>query len=96
MFRRYGRVPRRVDKLFGFFFHPLFQRIFLRDALFCRILPHVLRYFHAAKVRAAHGAEVRGLRSFLRQRLVVKFSGRHRVKGQVELVFPSELESGFR
>lgn len=31
----------------------------------------------------------------LGQRLVVKFSGRYRVKGQIELVFPSELESGF-
>ena len=83
-------------ELAGFFFHPLFQRFFLGDALLCRVFPHVLRYLHAAKVWPAHGTEVSRLRSFLRQRFVVELAGRYWVKGQVKLVFPPELESGFR
>src|SRR6185437_5890365 len=102
---RYSRAPStsplRVNlralfhELLRLHFHPLFQRFFLSDALLRRVFPHVLRYLHAAKVWPAHGTEVRRLRSFLRQRLVVKLASGCWVEGQVELVFPSELESGF-
>ena len=84
-----------IGKFFGLFFHSLFQRFFLGDALLCCIFPHVFRDLHAAKVRPAHGAEVRGLRAVLRQGFIMEFSGRHRIKRQVKLVFPPELESGF-
>ena len=85
-----------LRELTALFFHPLFQRFFFSDALLCCIFPHVFRYLHAAKMWPAHGAEMSRLRSLLRQCLIMEFSGRHRVKGQVKLVFPSELESGFR
>src|SRR6185436_8049815 len=55
-----------------------------------------LRDLHRTKVRAAHRAEVRELSSFLRQRLVVVFARKLRIERKVELVFPSELEAGFR
>ena len=77
----------------GLFFHSFFQRLFFRDSLFRRILPHVLRNLHAAKVRAAHGTEVSRLRSFLRQGFIMEFSGRHRVKRQIELIFPAEFKA---
>ena len=67
-------------KLAGFFFHSLFQRLLLGDALLRRIFPHVLRYLHAAKVRAAHGTKMRRLRAVLRQGLIMEFPGRHRIK----------------
>jgi hypothetical protein len=50
-------------KLFGFFIHRLFQRLFLGDALLRRVFPHVFRYLHAAKVWPAHH---RSLRNFMR------------------------------
>src|ERR1035437_6468911 len=49
------------SKLFGLFFHSLFQRLFLGDALLRRVFPHVLRYLHAAKVRPAHRHALRRL-----------------------------------
>jgi hypothetical protein len=36
-----------------------------------------------------------GFRALLWKRLIVKFSGRYRVKGQIKLVFPSKLKSRF-
>ena len=39
-----------------------------------RIIPYILRDLHRAELRAAHGAEVRHLVRFLRQRLVVIFT----------------------
>ena len=63
---------------------------------FCsmKITEDVRKY--AAKVRAAHGTEVSRLRSLLRQGFIMEFSGRDGIKREVELVFPPELESGFR
>ena len=46
-------------------------------------------------MRTAHGAEVGGLRSFLREGFVVEFTGGFRVEAEVELVFPAEFEAGF-
>src|SRR5213082_1223005 len=43
------------------------DRLFLSDTLFGGVSTNILRYLHAAEVRAAHGAEVRGLCAFLRQ-----------------------------
>src|ERR1035437_3188612 len=48
-------------KLFGLFFHSLFQRLFLGDALLRGIFPHVFRYLHAAKVWPAHRHALRRL-----------------------------------
>ncbi len=36
-----------------------------------------------------------GLGSLLRERFVMKFSSRFWIEGQIELVFPTEFESGF-
>ena len=46
-------------------------------------------------MRAAHGTEVRGLRAFLRQSFIMEFSGRHRIKREVKLVFPPEFKPRF-
>ncbi len=46
-------------------------------------------------MRAAHRAEVRELRAFLRQRLVVKFLRLFGIEAEVELVFPAKLETRF-
>ena len=46
-------------------------------------------------MRAAHGAEVRGLRAFLRQGLVVEFAGGLGIEREVELILPAELEARF-
>ena len=58
-------------------FHALFQRLLFRDALLRCILPHALGDFHRAEVRAAHGAKVRGLCAFLRERFVVELARGH-------------------
>src|SRR6266849_3915503 len=47
-------------------------------------------------MRAAHRAEMRELRAFLWQRLIVKLPRLVRVEAQVELVLPTELETRFR
>ena len=44
-------------------------------------------------MRAAHGAEVRGLGAVLRQRFVVELARGHGVEAQVKLVFPAEFEA---
>jgi hypothetical protein len=78
-------------ELAGFFFHSFLQRSFVRDSLLYSIFSHVFRYFHRAEVRAAHGAEVRGLGAFLRQRFVVEFARGDGVEVEVELNFPAEF-----
>ena len=74
---------------------PACKRFIFRELLFCRVLAHVFGDLHGTEVRAAHGAEVRGLRSFLRQRFVVELARRLRVEREVELIFPPELEARF-
>jgi len=68
-----------------------FDRFFLHA--FLDVVAHVLRDFHRAEVRPAHRAEVRHFHAVLRQRLVVEILGGVRVQAQVELVFPTELET---
>ena len=46
-------------------------------------------------MRAAHAAEVGAFGTFLRQCFVVELSRGNGVEGQIELVFPTEFESGF-
>jgi hypothetical protein len=82
-----------IRKLTAFFFHPLFQRFFLGEALFGGVFADVFGDLHRAEVRAAHGAEVRGLRAFLRQRLVVGFARGDGVEAEVELIFPAEFKA---
>mmetsp|Transcript_100350 Transcript_100350/g.239272 ORF Transcript_100350/g.239272 Transcript_100350/m.239272 type:complete len:257 (+) Transcript_100350:323-1093(+) len=62
-------------------------------ALFC-ILAHIVGDLHGAKLRAAHGAEVRGLPLLRAHGLVVHLPRRHGVQREVELVVPTELEAG--
>jgi hypothetical protein len=48
---------------------PRFESFRFGKPLLRRVLSDVLGYFHAAEVRTAHGTEVRGLCTFLRQSL---------------------------
>src|SRR5438093_12079653 len=65
----------------------------LRDAVLGGVVAHVLRDLHRAEVRAAHRAEVRDLRAFGRQGLVVELARRLRIEREVELILPPELEA---
>jgi hypothetical protein len=57
------------------------------------VFAHVFGDFHAAEMRAAHGAEMRGLGAFLRQGFVVEFARGLGVEREVELVFPAEFKA---
>jgi len=46
-------------------------------------------------VRTAHGTEVRGLRSLLRQGFVVKLARGFGIEREIELILPPEFEPGF-
>jgi len=48
---------------------------FINCVLF-RVAPHVFCYLHAAEVRAAHAAKVRGFGTLAGKGFVVEFSGR--------------------
>src|SRR5688572_17382356 len=91
----YARVdfPALLREFLGLFLHAFLQRLRLRDALLLRVFAHVLRDFHRAEVRAAHRAEMRELRAFLRQRLVVEGFRLVGIEPEVELIFPAELEA---
>src|SRR5690606_17138769 len=65
------------------------------EAVFVGVAADVVGDLHRAELRAAHGAEVRGLGAVLREGLVVVFAGAFGVEGEVELVFPTEFEAGF-
>src|SRR5437667_8007546 len=60
------------------------------------ILADILGDLHAAKMRTAHGTEVRGLGTFLRQGLVVEVTRGLRIEGEIELIFPAKFEPRFR
>ncbi|CDN45754.1 Putative uncharacterized protein [Paenibacillus sp. P22] len=59
-----------------------------------RVIPNVLRDPHAAELRPAHGAEMRALGAFRRERLVVVAHRPLGIERQMELVAPAEFESG--
>ena len=46
-------------------------------------------------MRAAHGAEVRGLGAFLRQGFVVELARGFGIEREIELIFPAEFEARF-
>jgi hypothetical protein len=50
------------------------ERLFFGSFLLGCVLLHVLSYAHAAKVRTAHRAEVRGLGAFLRKGFIMKLT----------------------
>ena len=58
-----------------------------------RIIAHILRDFHGAEFGSAHGAEMGDLMRVFGQGLVMEALGRFRVKREVELIFPAELET---
>ena len=64
-----------VLELCSFLPHSMFKHGGFINRVLRSIFPDILRYLHAAEVRAAHGAEVGGLGAFLRQRLVVELTG---------------------
>src|SRR5690606_34240170 len=60
------------------------------------VIAYLLRDFHGAEFRAAHGTEMRDLVTFLGQGLVVEVPRTLGIEREVELVFPAELEARFR
>src|SRR5262245_565021 len=61
-------------KLLRFFFHAAFEGFFLGHALFGGVFADVFGDLHRTEMRAAHGAEVRGLRAFLQEGFVVELT----------------------
>jgi len=61
-----------------------------------RELAHFLADLHRTEFGAAHAAEMGGLGTFGRERLVVVLLGGVGVEAQVELVAPAEFEARFR
>src|SRR5215475_9867678 len=70
-------------ELFGFLAHSSFKRRLFIESLFRGEIAHVLGNLHGAEMRAAHRAEVRLFRAFLRQRFVVEFTRGLRVQREV-------------
>jgi hypothetical protein len=48
---------------------------------------------YSTEMRTAHGAEMRELGAFLRQRLVVEFLRLFGIEAEVELIGPAEFEA---
>src|SRR5262249_42850845 len=85
-----------LAELARFVRHALCQRVVFGDAVFLRVIAHVLRDLHRAEMRAAHRAEMRELVRILRQRLVVEFLRLFRIEAEVELILPAEFKARFR
>ena len=81
-----------IGELGGLFAHTLLQDLVLGVAFFGGVFSDVLGDFHRAEVRAAHTAEVRGLRAVSREGFVVEFPRPFRVEAKVELILPAEFE----
>src|SRR5712692_1428244 len=79
-------------ELFGLLLHAGLKRSLLVQLFLHGVITHVLRDLHRTKVRTTHGTEVRHLRTFRRQGLVVKILRRLRIERQVELILPAKLE----
>src|SRR5689334_16944299 len=84
------------DELGGLLLHPFGEGGLLVELVLRGVVPDLLCNLHRAEVRAAHRAEVRELGPLLRQRLVVVLARDLWVEGEVELVFPAELEARLR
>jgi len=82
-----------LSELSSFLFQTMLNRFVLGQMLFCGVATNVFCDAHRAKVRAAHGAEVRGLSSFLWQRLVVEFARSFGIECEIELIFPAKFEA---
>src|SRR5436190_17698862 len=54
---------------------PLLNRAAFINCVLFRVAPYVFRYLHAAELRAAHAAKVRGFGTFAGKGFVVKFTG---------------------
>ena len=93
--RRQIHLATLFTELSRLFVHAAFERFLFRDAQRVGVVADVLRDFHRAEMRAAHRTEVRGLCAFLRQRLVVEFSGRDGIEREIELIFPPEFKPRF-
>jgi hypothetical protein len=65
---------------------------FINCVLF-RVAPHVFCYLHAAEVRAAHAAKVRGFGTFAGKGFIVEFARGLGIEREIELVFPAKFEA---
>jgi hypothetical protein len=59
----------RLGKLLCFRFEATLNGVFFLQALFCGVTADIFSNPHAAKMRAAHGTEVRSFGAFLRKSL---------------------------
>src|SRR5690348_8571239 len=83
-------LPAEFGSLLG---HAFAQCRSFIDAVFARVVAHVLGDLHGAELGAAHGTEMRGLGSVLGQGFVVEFLGLVGIEAQIELVLPAEFEA---
>ena len=67
----------------GLLFHAAFEGFFLAHALFGGVFADVFGDLHRTEMRAAHGAEVRGVRAVLREGFVVEFPRGDGVEAEV-------------
>src|SRR4030095_407007 len=84
-----------VDELLRLLLHAAPQRFLFGQALLGRVFPDIFRDLHTAEMGAAHGAEMRTLRAFARQRLIVEFPRGDRIETEIELILPAKLEARF-
>src|SRR6476659_10378356 len=84
-----------LHEFLRFLLHAALERLSLGESLLRRILAHVLRDLHRAEMRPTHRTEMRKLRTFLWQRLIMKFSSLVGIKTEIELVIPAKLEARF-
>ena len=86
----------QLTKLQRLLLHAEAHGLVLADAVVARIVADVLGDAHAAELGAAHRAEVGHLCTGGGQALVMHRPRRLRVKAQVELILPAELEARLR
>src|SRR5262245_53964746 len=84
------------EELAALLLEPGFERIVFMHSQAGGVVADVLSNLHRAEVRSAHAAEMRDLRSILRESFVVEFTGRIRIEREIELIFRSELEARLR
>jgi len=90
-------IPPRFQEFGGFRFHSFrYSGLYVLDLVRRGKVAYVLGDLHGAEVRAAHGTKVGDPVRLVGHGPIVVLAGTFRVEGQVELVFPTELEACLR
>src|ERR1043166_6918245 len=88
-------ISARVRELGGLLFQPFLDCRFLIDPLLRCKFPNVFGDAHAAEMRSAHRAEMRGLCTFCGKCSVVELACGFRIKRKIELIFPAKFKTRF-